>query len=175
MYIKEEKNEKRVSKCSKVRPGNCPKLAESHCLAWAGHKGLAESPWARAKSRQYEALVTGSRGAAARVMTRSAAVTALVTGRMLAASALLAIGFVCRKALDDPVPGQHASIHREVPAHHKSAHSRVLLSQEIRRIGQIGLVLAAVHQHVASVPAGLAVALIGWIMPSSTPAQTCMG
>lgn len=64
----------------------------------------------------------------------------------MAAAALpvLAVGLVRGKPLDDAVAGQHATIDAEVPAYHKGTHGRILTSQLIRFVSQVGLVLAPI-------------------------------
>lgn len=76
-----------------------------------------------------------------------------------------------RQALDDAVAGQHASVDRKVATDHKGTHGSVLLSKNVRLVGEIRLVLAAVDQDKTSVAAVVPVALVHGVCPSSTPAE----
>lgn len=84
---------------------------------------------------------------------------------------VLAVGLVCREALDDPISGQHASIDGKVPADHERSHGRVLLGKDIRFVGEIGLILAAIHKDEAGIATGVAVALVHRIPPPTAPAE----
>lgn len=94
-------------------------------------------------------------------------------GRVATALPVLAIGFVCWQALDDAVAGQHATIHREVPADHEGAHRRVLACQLVRFVRQIRLVLPPVDQHQAGVPARVPEHVVGGLFPSAAVAEAC--
>jgi len=76
-----------------------------------------------------------------------------------------------RQALDDAVAGQHASVDREVATDHKGTHGGVLLSKNVRLVGEIRLVLAAVDQDKTSVAAVVPVALVHGVCPSSASAK----
>lgn len=102
----------------------------------------------------------------------AAAALAVAAGR-LAATSLLAVGLVCRKTLDNTVPGQHAAVDGKVPAHHESTHGGVLLGQHVRCVCKIRLILAAVHENQASVTAAVTVTLVHRVLPSTTPAKAC--
>lgn len=106
------------------------------------------------------------------MMARSAVVAALhVASGVLPAALVLAVGLVRREALDDAVAGQHPTIDGKVAAHHKGPHGGVLLGQTVGRVGQISLVFPTVHQNQAGEAVGVAVALIGGILPSTTTAE----
>lgn len=85
-----------------------------------------------------------------------------------------AASVLSRQALDDAVAGQHASVDREVATDHKGTHGSVLLSKNVRLVGEIRLVLAAVDQDKTSVAAVVPVALVHGVCPSSTPAEACL-
>lgn len=88
-------------------------------------------------------------------------------GVAAAALPVLAVGLVCGKPLDDPVACQHATVDAEVPAHHESPHGRVFTRQLIRFVRQVGLVLAPVDQHQASVATWFPVALVRGLLPAT--------
>lgn len=116
----------------------------------------------------------GSRGAARVGVGSPAAAAALaVAAGCLAASPLLAVGLVCRKTLDNTVPGQHATVDGKVSAHHERTHGGVLLGQHVRCVCKIRLILATVHENQASVTAAVTVTLVHRVLPSTTPAKTC--
>lgn len=94
-------------------------------------------------------------------------------GRVAAALSVLAIGLVRWQTLDDAVAGQHAAIHREVPADHEGTHCRVLSRQLVRFVRQIRLVLASVNQHKASVPASVPEHVVRRLFPSAPVAEPC--
>ena len=91
---------------------------------------------------------------------------------MMASLPVAAAGFIDRESLDDAVSGQHPTIHGKVPAHHKCTHGGVLLGQDIRLVREVRLVFAAVHKDVAGVAAGVTVALVHGVSPSSAAAET---
>lgn len=115
--------------------------------------------------------VKGGSGAAAGVVARPTAVTvaAVPGGGVAALVATLGLGH--RQPLNDAVAGQHATIHREVAAHHEGSHGSVLLRQEIRFVGEIGLILAAVDHNEARVAAVVTVTLVRRIRPPAAPAE----
>jgi hypothetical protein len=77
------------------------------------------------------------------------------------------------KALNNAVTGQHASIDREVTAHHESTHGGVLLSQNVRFVCEIRLIFSAIDKDKASVAVVVVpVALVHGVCPSSTTAKT---
>jgi len=75
--------------------------------------------------------------------------------------------------LDNAIAGEHAAIDGKVSAYHEGAHSGVFLCQLTGLVGEIGLVLAAIHRDKAGVAIGLTVNLIHRFMPSTTPAEAC--
>lgn len=77
------------------------------------------------------------------------------------------------KTLNNAISSKHATVHREVAANHKSTHSRVLLSQHIRLVGEIRLVLAAIDKNEASEAAVVAVTLVHGVCPSASSTETC--
>ena len=87
------------------------------------------------------------------------------------AALVAALGLPGRKPLNDAVAGQHAAIDGELPAHHEGSHSSILLSQDIRFVGKVRLVLAAIDQHEARVAAVVTVALVRRVRPSATTAE----
>jgi hypothetical protein len=80
-----------------------------------------------------------------------------------------------RQPLDHAVARQHASVDREVAAYHEGPHGRVLLSQPVGLVREVGLVLPAIDEHEAGEARRAAVRLVQGISPSSTPAQACEG
>lgn len=129
----------------------------------------SEAPWPRQENLPTHSIERGGR-ATARVGARSTAVTiTAITGR--APAVLAAARIVSRESLHDPVAGEHAAIDRKVPADHKGPHSRILLSQRIRGVSQICLVLASVHQHKAREATGVSVAFVRRIHPPTPPAE----
>lgn len=61
----------------------------------------------------------------------------------------------CRESLDHTIASEHTSVDGEVAANHESSHGSVLLSQPIRLVGLIGLVLPTIDQDQTGV-AGMA-------------------
>jgi hypothetical protein len=90
----------------------------------------------------------------------------------VAALLVLPAAFLGRETLDNAVPSKHASVHGEVAADHKGSHSGILLSQRIRLVCKIGLVLAAIDQDVACVPVHLAIQTVRRILPTAAAAET---
>lgn len=88
-----------------------------------------------------------------------------------AAPAVLGPRLAGRKALDDAIAGQHAAVDREVTTDHECTHGSVLLSQFVRLVRQVCLVLAAVDEHQARVACGVPVALVHGVHPSAAPAE----
>lgn len=76
------------------------------------------------------------------------------------------------EALNNAVAGKHATIDREVSAHHEGPHGRVFLSQEVRLVGEIRLVFTAVDENKASEATVITVTLVHGVRPSSTPTET---
>lgn len=76
-----------------------------------------------------------------------------------------------RQALHNAVAGEHASIDREVTAHHKGTHSSILLGQQVGLICQVCLVLSAVDKDETCIAAGVTVALVRGVCPSSAAAK----
>lgn len=89
----------------------------------------------------------------------------------MASLAVAMSGPVRGEPLDDSVPGQHAAIEGKAPAHHKGTHGCVLLGKDIRLVREVRLVFAAVHKDVAGVAAGVTVALVHGVAPSSATAE----
>ena len=81
--------------------------------------------------------VERGRRAAARVMARMVMVAAVpVPGRCTPTRLLVTPASVIGwETLDDSIPGEHAPIDREVPAHHEGSHSSILLGQAVRFVG----------------------------------------
>lgn len=75
------------------------------------------------------------------------------------------------KALDDPVARKHATIDRKVPANHEGSHGGILLSEMIRFVRQVGLVLAPINQDKARITTRISVTLVRRVSPPTTPAQ----
>ena len=73
--------------------------------------------------------------------------------------------------LDDPVPGQHPAIDREVAAHHECTHGSVLLRQLIRFVRQVGTVLSSIDKHETSEAGAAAVDFVHGVPPAATLAQ----
>lgn len=82
-------------------------------------------------------------------------------------------GLVCGQALDDAVPGQHASIDGEVATDHESTHGSILLGQRVRLVRIVRLVLATVDKHETDVPFGVPITLIHGVQPAPSSAETC--
>lgn len=122
-----------------------------------------------AAHRRY--LVERCGRAAARVVPRSPAVAIAVPRRMVTALAASAGVIAGRQSLDDPVAGEHASIDGKVTAHHEGTHGSVLLSQHIRLVCEVRLILTAVDQHEAGVATVTTVTLVHGVGPSSSPAE----
>lgn len=73
----------------------------------------------------------------------------------------------CRKPLDHTIASEHTSVDGEVAANHESSHGSVLLSQPIRPVGLIGLVLPTIDQDETGV-AGMAAADLKYgILPTT--------
>lgn len=87
------------------------------------------------------------------------------------ATLVATLGLSGREPLDDAVTSQHTTIDRELTTHHEGSHGSILLSQDIRFVGQIRLVLATVDQHEACEAAGVAIARVRRIRPSAAPAE----
>jgi hypothetical protein len=62
------------------------------------------------------------------------------------ASSVSTTALIGRQSLDDAITCQHASVHREVSANHKSPHGCVLLGQSIGFVREIGLVFSSIDQ-----------------------------
>jgi hypothetical protein len=62
-------------------------------------------------------------------------------------SSVAATALIRRQSLNNAIACQHTSIDRKVAAHHERPHSRVLLSQPIGLVGEIGLVLSAIDEY----------------------------
>lgn len=93
------------------------------------------------------ALLEGSGGRATGVGAGSAAVAfTSISGRGVAALATATRISRGGQTLDDSVPREHAAIDRKVPADHECTHGGVLLSQCVRLIGQVSLILAAIDK-----------------------------
>lgn len=73
--------------------------------------------------------------------------------------------------LDDPVPGQHPAIDREVAAHHERTHGSVLLRQLIRFVRQVGTVLSSIDEHETGEAGAASVDLVHGVPPAATLAQ----
>lgn len=98
------------------------------------------------------ASVKGGGGAAAGVVPRPpAAALATVSRRGVAALAATARIGGSGQSLDDAVPGEHAAVDGEVAADHEGAHGGVFLGQDVRLVGEVRLILAAVDEDEASV------------------------
>lgn len=70
-----------------------------------------------------KSLQTGGRATARVVATSpSAGVSVSLGARLLAAP-----GTICRQSLNNTIPGQHATVDGEVPAHHEGFHGCILL------------------------------------------------
>jgi len=82
-----------------------------------------------------------------------------------------AAGLIGRQPLNDPVSGQHAPVDREVSAHHKGPHGGVLLSQHVRLVCEVRLILAAVHKNKAGVAVRVSVALVHGVPPTASTAK----
>lgn len=76
-----------------------------------------------------------------------------------------------RESLDNAIAGKHAAVDRKVAANHEGAHGGVFLSQQIRLVCQIGLVLASINQDKASKATGITVTLVRGVCPSSASAE----
>jgi hypothetical protein len=76
-----------------------------------------------------------------------------------------------RQPLDDPVPGQHPAIDREVAAHHERTHGRVLLRQLIRFVRQVGTVLSPIDEHETGEAGAASVDLVHGVPPPAALAQ----
>lgn len=114
--------------------------------------------------------VKRGRGAAARVVPGSSAVTiTAAAGRGL--TTLAALGLGGWQPLYNAVAGEHTTIDGEVAADHKGAHGGVFLGQDIRFVGEVGLVLAAVDEDETREAAVVTVALVRRVYPTSAPAQ----
>ena len=106
-------------------------------------------------------------------MTRTvvAALPVAVAGGHYVARLLALARVIGRKPLDDAIASEHASIDGEVPAYHEGPHGSVLLGQGVRFVRNVRLVLPSIDQHEARVPAGVPIALVGRVLPPTTPAQ----
>jgi hypothetical protein len=80
-------------------------------------------------------------------------------------------GVVGWEALHDAVTCQHAAIHGKVAAHHEGSHGSILLSECVRGVRQVRLVLASVNQDQACEPGRVSVALVGRIGPTTPAAE----
>lgn len=78
---------------------------------------------------------------------------------------------VRRKPLNNAVSGKHTTVDREVAAHHECTHGSVFLSQDIRLVGKVRLILTAIDKNKAGVPIGISIAFIGRIRPAAPAAQ----
>lgn len=82
-----------------------------------------------------------------------------------------AAGIRGRQTLDNAVTGKHATVDGEVAANHEGTHGGIFLSQEIRFVGKVRLVLAAIDENKTRVAAGVAIALVCRVYPPSSPAE----
>lgn len=92
-------------------------------------------------------------------------------GRVAARLSLFPVCLIGGQALDNAIARHHAAIDAEVTAHHEGAHGRILASQLVRLVRQIGLVLAPIDQHQARVPRRFPVALVGGLGPPTSLAE----
>lgn len=121
-------------------------------------------------SYRVPSLFKGGSGTAARVSARATTVTFVAVSR--GCRAALAAGIsIGREPLDNTIAGKHAAVDGKVAANHERAHGCVLLSQQIRLIRQVGLVLASVDQDKASKAIRITVTLVRGVCPSSAPAE----
>ena len=77
-----------------------------------------------------------------------------------------------RKSLDDTIASKHASIDREVAAHHEGPHRGVLLRQPIGFVSEIGLVFSTIDEDQTRKAGGTPVRFVQGVTPASTPTQT---
>lgn len=89
-------------------------------------------------------LFKGGSGTAARVSARPTTVAFVAVPRRCRAALAAGISS-CRESLDNTIAGKHAAVDGKVAANHERAHGGVLLSQQIRLICQVGLVLASIN------------------------------
>lgn len=73
----------------------------------------------------------------------------------------------CRESLDHTIASEHTSVDGEVAANHESSHGSVLLSQSIRLVGLIGLVLPTIDQDETGVASMAAADLKHGIVPTT--------
>lgn len=134
---------------------------------------LVRLSFASSTSRYYPSAADASLTPLFRRRRRTAAaeVDRVAASTVVVLPALPARALTRRQPLDHAVARQHASIDREVAADHERPHRRVLLRQPVGLVGEVGLVLAAVDQHEAGEPRGVAVRLVQGVSPSSTPTQ----
>jgi hypothetical protein len=84
-----------------------------------------------------------------------------------------ATALIGRQSLNNTIACQHTSVHGKVPAHHKRTHSRVLLSQAVGLVGEIGLIFSAIDEHQTGEAGRAPIGLVQGVPPSSTSAQAC--
>ena len=77
-----------------------------------------------------QSVKRGGRAAAGVMATPDHMVVALA-GRRVAALTAAASWLSGWQPLNDAVAGQHAAIHRKVPAHHEGSHGGIFLGQDI--------------------------------------------
>lgn len=106
--------------------------------------------------------------------TPVAPVAPVAAGRAVVAGLLGArvLAGVCggRKTLHDAIAGEHSTIDREIPAHHEGPHGGVLLSQAVRFVCKICLVLAPIDQNQAGVATRVTVTFVCRVSPPSSSA-----
>lgn len=78
---------------------------------------------------------------------------------------------VRRQTLNDTITCQHSSVDGEVAANHEGAHCCVLLSQTVRLVCEIGLVLPAINEYETGEAGGAAVSLVEGVSPPSAAAE----
>lgn len=101
------------------------------------------------------------------------AVSVAVAGRRdLARLSALAARLGGGHALNNAVAGQHATVYREVAAHHEGSHGSVLLRQASRLVEVVSLVFATVDQDEACVAPGFLVAFVRGVNPTPALAKT---
>ena len=77
-----------------------------------------------------------------------------------------------REALDNAIAGKHSTIDGKVAANHEGSHGCILLSQNVRFVGKIGLVLSTIHEYKACESGRVSIAFIRGVCPSSSSAKT---
>ena len=76
------------------------------------------------------------------------------------------------QALNDAIASKHTTVDGKLAADHKSSHSGILLSQSIRLVGLIRLVLPAIDQDQAGEAGPATADLEHGIVPTTTLAET---